>query len=330
MLPLIWLVVNVVLYIVRVTPRYTLWQLRKRQLSTSLLKAAAAAMKCIIEAQRSRASYCDAFDAAVHQLVLYSQVIGVSSLTYQQAKDMLDAADIAHIKLDEVKLPDDAGNKRDLSIDIFHRAVVIAMQDDHISVKEVGALGKLAALLDLDSIPESTTLAIVGMVVRQVILDDGLDLADTEEILQIGAKLSMPQLSGDNKIKVLAYAFEMAIADGLVTRAEKTALEIVIMCLGYRRESLDTLLSTYLFARMGTDNGEADTNNRHDEDAPNAWDVLGVNRYCTEAELKEAYRAKMRQWHPDLMSDDRREEATLMAAKINEAYHVMKKSLQSR
>lgn len=52
------------------------------------------------------------------------------------------------------------------------------------------------------------------------------------------------------------------------------------------------------------------------------YDVLGVPREATQAEIKKAYYKLSKQWHPD-KNPDRAEEATAMFQQIGEAYQVL-------
>lgn len=51
------------------------------------------------------------------------------------------------------------------------------------------------------------------------------------------------------------------------------------------------------------------------------YEVLGVNKTATEAELKKAFRAKAKKYHPDLNPDNKQAEAKFK--EINEAYEVL-------
>jgi hypothetical protein len=60
------------------------------------------------------------------------------------------------------------------------------------------------------------------------------------------------------------------------------------------------------------------------EDSPDAantlYAVLGVRRDASKSEIKTAYRAAARQWHPDVCQEDN---ATSVFQRINEAYEVL-------
>lgn len=58
--------------------------------------------------------------------------------------------------------------------------------------------------------------------------------------------------------------------------------------------------------------------------ARNYYDVLGVNKDASDAEIKKAYRKKAKQYHPDANPDNPTAEANFK--EVNEAYEVLKDS----
>ncbi|HEY8345180.1 MAG TPA: DnaJ domain-containing protein [Bacillota bacterium] len=61
----------------------------------------------------------------------------------------------------------------------------------------------------------------------------------------------------------------------------------------------------------------------------NYYDCLGVDKLATAAEIKQAYRAMMRKWHPDA-NPGRRELAEERSKAINEAYSILGNSVKRR
>jgi curved DNA-binding protein CbpA len=58
-----------------------------------------------------------------------------------------------------------------------------------------------------------------------------------------------------------------------------------------------------------------------------AYELLHVNQYSTESQIKAAYRRMVGQWHPDRLerrSEEERELATKQMAAINEAYCLLR------
>jgi hypothetical protein len=52
----------------------------------------------------------------------------------------------------------------------------------------------------------------------------------------------------------------------------------------------------------------------------NCWEVLGISPTNDVEAIKKAYRALIKQWHPDTVNSDEREEYTNRSAEINVAY----------
>ena len=57
------------------------------------------------------------------------------------------------------------------------------------------------------------------------------------------------------------------------------------------------------------------------------YDVLGVDRTATEADIKRAYRGMARKYHPDVNRDDGAEERF---KEVNEAYEVLSDADKAR
>ena len=53
------------------------------------------------------------------------------------------------------------------------------------------------------------------------------------------------------------------------------------------------------------------------------YEVLGVDKTADEKEIKKAYRKLARKYHPDVVEEDKKEEATEKFKEISEAYAVL-------
>lgn len=62
-----------------------------------------------------------------------------------------------------------------------------------------------------------------------------------------------------------------------------------------------------------------------DEQEETPYSLLGIAPGATQAEIKKAFRTKMKEWHPDY-NPHRLHEATEMSKKINAAYSLLYKS----
>ena len=57
--------------------------------------------------------------------------------------------------------------------------------------------------------------------------------------------------------------------------------------------------------------------------AKNFYDVLGVPRRATEAQIREAYLKLVKKWHPDLADEKDREAAEIKFKEIRTAYDTL-------
>lgn len=112
-----------------------------------------------------------------------------------------------------------------------------------------------------------------------------------------------------------------ALADGKIDPAEKKLLYIIGHTLGFSNHEIDHLFSLASGAQAST----TDTLT-----LKQAYDILGVDKSASEAEVKKAYRRLMSQHHPDKLvskglPDEMIELATQKTREIRKAYERIKK-----
>ena len=126
------------------------------------------------------------------------------------------------------------------------------------------------------------------------------------------------------KQMVVVYLIVMAIADGVLDKAELALLEQIASHLGYRKAQFQQLLDMVLNqAHFGT--GQATSSHA----LTDAYKALGLNEKNTDQEVKRAYRKLMSQYHPDKligqgMPEDMIAVATEKAKEIQLAYDLIK------
>merc|ERR1712151_617193 len=67
---------------------------------------------------------------------------------------------------------------------------------------------------------------------------------------------------------------------------------------------------------------EKEANEAEDDDNDDYYELLGISKTATEAEIKKAYRGAALKWHPDKNPDDK-ENAEKMFKKLSNAYSVL-------
>ena len=120
----------------------------------------------------------------------------------------------------------------------------------------------------------------------------------------------------------LEIQISTAMADGRLHASEKSILYSIGEQLGFDRAAIEHLFS---FIRSGAavDSGKSSLSD--------AYEVLGVSRDATDAEVKKAYRRLMNQHHPDKLAskglpEEMRELATEKTQEIKAAYEQIKRS----
>lgn len=131
------------------------------------------------------------------------------------------------------------------------------------------------------------------------------------------------------KQMLVVYLIVMAVADGVLDKAEVALLEQVAFRLGYSHTQFQQLLEMVLnqshFSSGAGGSGQASSTHA----LADAYKAIGVTENNTDQEIKRAYRKLMSQYHPDkLMGQGLPEDmiavATEKAKEIQIAYDLIK------
>lgn len=131
---------------------------------------------------------------------------------------------------------------------------------------------------------------------------------------------------------LLEALLAMALADGELHEAEREVLLTVARYLGVSAVDFERLLQMANAQRHFHRGGSGAAAPREDALA-DAYKALGVNKDCSDAELKRAYRKLMSEHHPDKLiargvPDEMIKLATEKSQEIQAAYELVKKSRQ--
>jgi DnaJ-domain-containing protein 1 len=122
----------------------------------------------------------------------------------------------------------------------------------------------------------------------------------------------------EDRLMVLRIAVEVALADGQLSPEEFLALAQVASALNLSDHDLAAILAVLTDSSA---DGQS-TSGLHPEVA-HAFRVLGLDPDASTAEIRDAYKSRMLQHHPDLAPEEKQQEATTRSAEINDARGVL-------
>lgn len=140
------------------------------------------------------------------------------------------------------------------------------------------------------------------------------------------AKKYLQLTKGDyqKRLKILEYLLNLAFIDGEFSEAEYMIIEDISNAIEIKKADLDAIINKfeeYLKAKQ----------NQTKMNLSKAYEVLEITQDSSNDELKKQYRKLVKQYHPDVITGQGADQATIDKAtnklqEINEAYEIIKKS----
>jgi DnaJ like chaperone protein len=122
--------------------------------------------------------------------------------------------------------------------------------------------------------------------------------------------------------KMVEFLVNLTYVDGTLSQSEEEMLHRVAYHLGFSEQELKMMMERF---------GSYHRNSVKESSIDQAYTLLGITAEATNDEVKKAYRALVREYHPDIIksqgaSDEYLKEATEKVQEINAAYEMIKKS----
>ena len=122
--------------------------------------------------------------------------------------------------------------------------------------------------------------------------------------------------------KMVEFLVNLTYIDGTLSQSEEDMLHRIAYHLGFSERDLKAMMERF---------GSYHRNSIKESSIDQAYALLGVTAQATNDEVKKAYRALVREYHPDIIksqgaSEEYLKEATEKVQDINAAYEMIKKS----
>ncbi|OHD85682.1 TerB family tellurite resistance protein [Sulfuricurvum sp. RIFCSPLOWO2_12_FULL_43_24] len=122
--------------------------------------------------------------------------------------------------------------------------------------------------------------------------------------------------------KMVEFLVNLTYIDGTLSQSEEDMLHRIAYHLGFSERDLKAMMERF---------GSYHRNSVKESSIDQAYALLGVTAEATNDEVKKAYRALVREYHPDIIksqgaSEEYLKEATEKVQDINAAYEMIKKS----
>lgn len=122
--------------------------------------------------------------------------------------------------------------------------------------------------------------------------------------------------------KMVEFLVNLTYIDGTLSQSEEEMLHRIAYHLGFSEQELKSMMERF---------GSYHRNSVKESSIDQAYTLLGITAEATNDEVKKAYRALVREYHPDIIksqgaSEEYLKEATEKVQEINAAYEMIKKS----
>ncbi len=122
--------------------------------------------------------------------------------------------------------------------------------------------------------------------------------------------------------KMMEFLVNLTYIDGTLSHSEEEILRAISKHLHFSEVDLAAMLERF---------GSYHRHSVKESSISDAYALLGINASASDSDVKKAYRALVREYHPDIIksqgaSDEYLKEATEKVQEINAAYEMIKKS----
>lgn len=154
-------------------------------------------------------------------------------------------------------------------------------------------------------------------IMKEIFNEEKQRVDDTQQITQ-----SLNKLLGKSILKrkqYISFLIQLAYIDSGISSDEENLLRMIVKELNMAPEVYDTIVNSF----------KNKMNTQQTMSATEAYKILGVKEEDDMNTIKKAYRKLIREYHPDIISSQEKdesymEEATAKTQEINQAYQVIK------
>ena len=192
----------------------------------------------------------------------------------------------------------------------------VAKADGRVSELEAQLIGMMFDDISKIFIEKEKTRSIL----KEIFNEEKERVDDTKEVAQ-----SLNNLIGRSRLKrrqFIEFLIQLAFVDDGLSSDEDKVLRIIVAELGIALSDYDAMLNKFENMKKGQPESMS---------LDVAYKMLGVNASDDMNSIKKTYRSLVREYHPDIMISQEKdeayiEEATAKMQEINQAYNVIKEA----